>query len=478
MTQYGTFFLSTNGNYAFDAGLQKVVNSGGTTYDADPNLTRNTATQFNTTNMLDQGDEAEVKISYTVEANGQQATGVITITINGINDTPVANDDVNSVNEGGTIDRASVQNSNLRVVDNDVDADADDNSGENDFKVTGFASGLEDLKDETLNTFTTIPANGSETIDGNYGTLTMHSDGSYSYSAEMNAAIDSTTAPLKDTFRYRIEDPQGGKNYNAQGSSTSTDPDLNSIGELIITINGVDDVNDAPVTTADTGQVYENFTLTVANDAVANDGYSTSPFDGDFEIAADGDNNSDHGDHTGDVLSNDIDTDTLTITEIRLATPESNFEATTFDSVTDVTYSHVSATSITGEYGTLTIGSDGSYEYAATGGTKNIDELDLGDTVKDYFQYKVNDGTNNSLGMITITIKGINDDPVGVNDTDTITYGDDAISVANTDSEALLFDDTDDDGDDDKADFTIHSITATTAGGSHKQLLQVIQKLL
>ena len=213
MTQYGTFFLSTNGNYAFDAGLQKVVNSGGTTYDADPNLTRNTATQFNTTNMLDQGDEAEVKISYTVEANGQQATGVITITINGINDTPVANDDVNSVNEGGTIDRASVQNSNLRVVDNDVDADADDNSGENDFKVTGFASGLEDLKDETLNTFTTIPANGSETIDGNYGTLTMHSDGSYSYSAEMNAAIDSTTAPLKDTFRYRIEDPQGGKNY-------------------------------------------------------------------------------------------------------------------------------------------------------------------------------------------------------------------------------------------------------------------------
>ena len=466
MTQYGTFFLSTNGNYAFDAGLQKVVNSGGTTYDADPNLTRNTATQFNTTNMLDQGDEAEVKISYTVEANGQQATGVITIKINGINDTPVANDDVNSVNEGGTIDRASVQNSNLRVVDNDVDADADDNSGENDFKVTGFASGLEDLKDETLNTFTTIPANGSETIDGNYGTLTMHSDGSYSYSAEMNAAIDSTTAPLKDTFRYRIEDPQGGKNYNAQGSSTSTDPDLNSIGELVITINGVDDVNDAPVTTADTGQVYENFTLTVANDAAANDGYSTSPFDGDFEIAADGDNNSDHGDHTGDILSNDIDTDTLTITEIRLATPESNFEATTFDSVTDVTYSHVSATSITGEYGTLTIGSDGSYEYAATGGTKNIDELDLGDTVKDYFQYKVNDGTNNSLGMITITIKGINDDPVGVNDTDTITYGDDAISVANTDSEALLFDDTDDDGDDDKADFTIHSITATTAGGS------------
>ena len=197
-----------------------------------------------------------------------------------------------------------------------------------------------------------------------------------------------------------------------------------------------------------------------------------------FWNCRDGDNNSDHGDHTGDVLSNDIDTDTLTITEIRLATPESNFEATTFDSVTDVTYSHVSATSITGEYGTLTIGSDGSYEYAATGGTKNIDELDLGDTVKDYFQYKVNDGTNNSLGMITITIKGINDDPVGVNDTDTITYGDDAISVANTDSEALLFDDTDDDGDDDKADFTIHSITATTAGGSAQTTLQVIQKLL
>ena len=64
--------------------------------------------------------------------------------------------------------------------------------------------------------------------------------------------------------------------------------------------------------------------MTVANGASANDGYSTSPFTGGLAIAADTDNNSDHGDHTGDVLSNDTDADgdTLNITGIRLSTQQ------------------------------------------------------------------------------------------------------------------------------------------------------------
>ena len=136
---------------------------------------------------------------------------------------------------------------------------------------------------------------------------------------------------------------------------------------------------------------------------------------------------------------------------------------TTYSSVASGSSYNSSGTQVTGTYGTLTIGADGSYSYAATASA--TDALDNGETVKEYFEYKVNDGTDDALGNITITVKGINDDPVGVNDTDAVTYGS-TLNRANGNEYDLLIDDTDVDGDDDESDFTITSITATTAGGS------------
>ena len=270
-----------------------------------------------------------------------------------------------------------------------------------------------------------------------------------------------------DYFRYKVQDDSSESNLynNNVGQTILTPEDRNSIGRLTIIINGVDDTNNAPVTTDDTGYVYEDFTLTVANGASANDGYSTSPFTGGLAIAADTDNNSDHGDHTGDVLSNDTDADgdTLNITGIRLSTATGPYDTTTYSSVASGSSYNSSGTQVTGTYGTLTIGADGSYSYAATASA--TDALDNGETVKEYFEYKVNDGTDDALGNITITVKGINDDPVGVNDTDAVTYGS-TLSRANGNEYDLLIDDTDVDGDDDESDFTITSITATTAGGS------------
>ena len=121
------------------------------------------------------------------------------------------------------------------------------------------------------------------------------------------------------------------------------------------------------------------------------------------------------------------------------------------------------STNITGTYGILTINPNGSYSYAAT--NTNTDELDLNDTVVDKFDYKVTDGTDEAYTRLTITIKGINDDPVGVVNTDSVTLGS---SLNRTDGSSydILGNDTDVDGDDDESDFTITSITATTAGGS------------
>ena len=460
-TRYGVLWIHSNGEYSFNAARQAIPDNQTATYDADDTLIHGvTNGQFDEVNKLDLGDSATLTFTYTIkDTKGATDTGDITVTINGANDTPIATDDTNSVSEEGDIFRSSVISSNKGLLANDTDADGDDNSSN--FTVTGIASGPTEI-----NSFTTISSGGQQSIETSFGTLTVHSDGSYSYQAKKNPALGSGETE-KDVFRYSVRDDSLESNlYNNKISETiTTDNELNSIGILTIEIHGVDDTNNAPVTTDDTGYVYEDFTLTVANGASANDGYSTSPFTGGLEIAADSDNNSDHGDHTGDLLSNDTDADndTLNITGIRLSTATGPFETTTYSSVASGSSYNSSGTQVTGTYGTLTIGADGSYSYAATASA--TDALDNDETVKEYFEYKVNDGKDDVIGNITITVKGINDDPVGVNDTDAVTYGS-TLNRANGNEYDLLIDDTDVDGDDDESDFTITSITATTANGS------------
>ena len=453
-TKYGVFYIRKNGDYSFDAASQKIE-----TYDANDTVVQySNRAEFNEVNKLDNGDTATLTFTYTIsDGNGGTDTGDITINILGVNDTPIAVNDTNSVSEEGTITKSSTTSSNKELVDNDTDADGDDNSSN--FTITGIAAGSTET-----NSFTTISSGGQQTIETSLGTLTVHNDGSYSYVAKKNPAIGSGETAT-DYFRYKLRDDSGESNVNTLGSSIPTPEDKNSIGILEITINGIDDSNNAPVTTDDTGYVYEDFTLTVANDASANDGFSSSPFTGDFEIASDSDNNSNHGDHTGDVLSNDSDADgdTLNITGIRISTATGPFDTTTFSSVASSSSYNSNGTEVAGSYGTLTIGADGSYSYAATAAAADV--LDNNETIKEYFQYKINDGTDDALGNITITVKGINDDPVGVNDTDAVTLGS-TLSRANGNEYDLLIDDTDIDGDDDESDFTITSITATTAGGS------------
>ena len=48
------------------------------------------------------------------------------------------------------------------------------------------------------------------------------------------------------------------------------------------------------------------------------------------------------------------------------------------------------------------------------------DALDAGDTVTDVFNYTVSDGSATDTATITITVTGINDAPVAVNDIDAV----------------------------------------------------------
>ena len=154
-------------------------------------------------------------------------------------------------------------------------------------------------------------------------------------------------------------------------------------------------VNVDPSAVADTGYIQEGKTLTVANSGSAVAGTTT-------------------GSNTGDITDNDTDAnnDSLTVTHIQHSGAGSS------TSVTNVTYNHGSATSVSGTYGTLTIGSDGSYQYVAS---SDINNLDAGEAnVTDVFTYTVSDG-NGGTDTETLTINVIpSQDLTARNDTGTV----------------------------------------------------------
>ena len=77
----------------------------------------------------------------------------------------------------------------------------------------------------------------------------------------------------------------------------------------------------------------------------------------------------------------------------------------------------------------------------------------------------MSDGDATSNSILTITVERVNDDPVGVDNTDAVTYGS-TLSRSDGSVYDILTNDTDDDGDDDSSNFSVTSITATTASGS------------
>ena len=109
------------------------------------------------------------------------------------------------------------------------------------------------------------------------------------------------------------------------------------------------------------------------------------------------------GEHTGDVIdtssssNSDSDADassSLTISAIRTGSSEGNGNPGSVGSALD------------GTYGQLTISANGSYSYVAN--KDAADALDPGDIVTDSFNYTVSDGTATDIGVITITVLGVN----------------------------------------------------------------------
>jgi VCBS repeat-containing protein len=385
---YGTLVIGADGSY---------------TYAADQSAADD----------LDAGDSVTDTFIYTISDGTATATATLTITVLGINDAPTAVNDTDSVNEDGTVTKTGAQDDVLTD-----DSDPDDSA-----TLTVTAIQPSGGSSSNVSSGSTYDSSGTS-VTGTYGTLIIGADGSYTYTADQSAADDLDAGDtVDDVFTYTVSD----------GTTTTT-------ATITITVTGV---NDTPVAQNDVGVIAEDSTLTVTNGANAN-------VSGSYDAT---------GEHSGDVMDTsssshtDSDADdsaSLTITQIKK-------DGGSNSSVSSGSSYNSSGTSVTGTYGTLTIGADGSYTYVADQAA--ADALDAGDSANDVFVYTLSDGTATTTANITISVLGINDDPAAVNDTDSVSEDGTVTKTGSQDD--VLNDDTDAD---DAAALTVTAIQPS--GGS------------
>ena len=331
-TQYGTFSIDEDGHYTYT--LTKPSN----------------------------GDNVEDTFSYTTkDAQGNSTTNTVTITI--IDDAPVAKPDTNSITEDSVPNPVSGN-----VLTGGVSSgDTADTQGADKANVSGVQAGTvasgEHVANGALNT----------AVNGEYGTLILRADGSYTYqlnnnNTDVNALKDNQS--LQDVFSYTITDGDGDK-------STAT---------ITITINGHTDGAPNVVITDHNGSALG------ANSIAEN---ATTPVQGEFTVnAADGLKSITIGGTT--ILTSEL-LDLSPTTPKTIAGTEGTLTLTDYDPVTGkVSYSYQQ--------------SDSSKDHSG------------GDTsVSDTFPIVVTDNANESSAATNLVILITDTAPEAKADTGTVT---------------------------------------------------------
>ncbi len=253
---------------------------------------------------LAEGETATDTFEYTiVDSAGATSTATVTMTITGTNDAPIVVADTAAVTEDVTLTATG------NVLANDHDIDQGD----------------------------ILSVANAGIYVGQYGTLTLNTDGSYSYALDNSAMAVQSLAEgqlVSESFDYIATDGM------AETAST-----------LTISITGT---NDAPIVVADTAAVTEDVTLTA----------------------------------TGNVLANDHDIDQGDILSV------------------------ANAGTYVGQYGTLTLNTDGSYSYALDNSSMTVQSLAEGQVVTESFAYTATDGMAETASTLTVSITGTNDAPM------------------------------------------------------------------
>ncbi|NDG74139.1 MAG: isopeptide-forming domain-containing fimbrial protein [Synechococcaceae bacterium WB8_1B_136] len=326
---------------------------------------------------LDPGDTLSEFFNYDVSDGNGTSTAVLTVNIQGSNDTPVAaNDSGTAVEAGGTLNGTAGSNASGNVISNDRDVDGNDGANSVAPPLATITAIRRGAKEGAGLAGTAIPGGGFQLV-GFYGTLTIAANGSYSYVVNnSNRIVDELDAGdfIIESFNYTVLDHPSG---------------LTDTAVLNIRINGA---NDAPVASDDSGSALEAGGM--ANGTAGSNA-------------------------TGNVLSNDTDVDrddtpalNGAVTSIRIGATEGSGTAGTADGSGGFV--------LTGSYGVLTIRANGSYTYVVNNSNPTVDALSPGQSLSDEFNYTVSDrGGLTDIARLTIRIDGANDAPIAANDTGT-----------------------------------------------------------
>ncbi len=360
---------------------------------------------------LAQGQTATDTFSYTVsDLAGATSTATVTMTVTGVNDAPVTVNDAAAVQE----DLALIATGNVLANDSDVDQG------------------------------TVLSVANAGTLQGNYGSLLLNGDGSYTY--------------MLDNASLAVQSLAVGQIVTESFAYQATDGIAFTPATLTVTITGT---NDAPVTVADVAAAQEDLTIIATGNVLANDtdvdqgamlgvvdaglfagsyGQLTLATDGSYSYAL---NNASPG--VQSLAAGQVVTETFAYaaTDGLIATPSMLTVTITGTNDAPVTVADAAAVQedititatgnvlindsdvdqgaalgvlnagvFAGNYGQLTLAADGNYSYALDNASPGVQSLAAGQVVTETFAYEATDGTVATPSSLTVSITGTNDAPV------------------------------------------------------------------
>ena len=382
------------------------------------------------------------------DEHGATSTQTITVTITGTNDIPVIdtdqsnfhldfkeqgvyqpseNGDGNTPTTPGGTGEGQHQTGTLsgRIFASDADKENGAGSTEHDvnklnFHVEHAGSSLTDGGASTTVTGTGTPGTGDVVYayTSAYGTLTFRADGSYEYTlnnknpgeagadgnAVNNLALGQT---VTETFTVYVTDAQTGR----------------SVPQTItVTINGTNDVPTLDLSNDNLNDLLGgDGNLHVVEDGVGREDANTPTTDPGKENTS----FTGHTTDTGTASGNDVDAGHILYFGAVAGEATKTFDPSVFNTA-DSTATGGAASSVVagGQYGSLTINSNGSYTYAMKGKGENVsfeldgktytslDQLAEGDTIYETFTIYVRDEHNAwTAKTVTVAIHGTNDIP-------------------------------------------------------------------
>ncbi|NQZ66907.1 MAG: DUF4347 domain-containing protein, partial [Lentisphaeria bacterium] len=370
-------------------------------------------------------------------------TGNIIITINGINDSPTAVSNTETITE-------LVDDLSPGVI-----------------SYTASAGLLSDDIDPEDNLSVKASSTGTQTSD--YGTVNINSDGSYSYTLNNTSTkVQKLTSgsTVTDEFDYTITDSSNSDSAQVrivikgkEDSPIAVD-DAASITELFDS-TAINSVNGSDILANDSDPEENSFSLTSGTAGTTTFAATYGTFyiyrsDGTFKYDLNNANATVNALNTGDTLTdtfayvitdsntntgmgniivtingvNDTPTfvdDSATITELVDSTATSTISVTATsgmlanDSDPEDNLSVKNPGPSSGNYGNLTVNIDGSYSYILDNTNTTVNALGTATTLTETFTYTITDGAFSDTTVLKIYINGANDSPAPVNDTSSIT---------------------------------------------------------